>query len=320
MPEGAVVLVVGVAVLWIGGEQFVLGVTRLAERTGLPTIIVGMVVAGFGTSTPELSVSVLARVRGEAEVALGNALGSNVANVLLVLPLAALAASWTARGELLRREIVSVVAGSGLAIGLAADGRVTRAEAVLLLVSFLGGMWWLTTLALRAAGRRALEKEIEELVGPEPQGRLLGRELLRTLIGLAVVLASADRLVWGAGRIAREFNFSEAAIGLTIVAVGTSLPEVVTGIIAARRGEPDLVLGNVLGSNLFNALLIVGIGGLVGPLTIGGAARPVALAGVSATALLLTLFLIHGYRVTRKQAAAGLIGYAAFVSTLYVVG
>lgn len=319
MIEAIAVLFIGVAVLWIGGEQFVLGITRLAERTGLPTILVGMVVAGFGTSTPELTVSVLAQVRGESEVALGNALGSNVANVLLVLPLAALAASWTARGDLLRREIVSVIAASALAVGLVADGRVTRPEAALLVVSFLALMWWLMTSALRTASRVALEGEIEELVGPDQRTVHGGKELLRTLLGLAVVLASADRLVWGASRIASELGVSEAAIALTIVALGTSLPELATGVIAARRGEPDLVLGNVLGSNLFNGLLIVGIGGLIGPLAIGGAVRSAALVGVSASTALLSLFLIDEYRVTRRQAFGWLVGYAGFVGALYAV-
>jgi cation:H+ antiporter len=317
MIESAAVLFVGVAVLWVGGEQFVLGTTRLAERLGIPTILVGMIVAGFGTSAPELTVSVLAQVRGEGEVALGNALGSNVANVLLVLPVAALAATWTARGDLLRREILSVLAATALTLGLVTDGRIVRAEAALLVVSFVVLMTWLTTSALRNTRRKALEQEIEELIGPDHARLRIGNELVRTALGLAVVLVSADRLVWGASRIARELGISEAVIGLTVVAVGTSLPEAVTGLVAARRGEPDLVLGNVLGSNLFNALLIVGIGGLIGPLGIGGASRWVAIAGVGASTALVATFLLKDYRLTRRQAVVWLVGYIGFVAALY---
>ncbi|MGH2726493.1 MAG: sodium:calcium antiporter, partial [Actinomycetota bacterium] len=147
----------------------------------------------------------------------------------------------------------------------------------------------------------------------------LAREIARTALGLAVVLVSAERLVWGAERIAREFGVSETTIGLTLVAIGTSLPEVVTGVIAARRGEPDLVLGNVLGSNLFNALLVVGSAGAVGPLAMVGASRAIALVGLAATTLLLAVFLLPGYRITRRQAVAWLAGYAAFVAALFVV-
>lgn len=319
MPAAILALTIGIAALWVGGELFVLGTTRLAERSRLPMILIGMVVAGFGTSTPELSVSVIATARGELELALGNALGSNVANVLLVLPLAALARRWTVQGELLRREVLAVACGTALVVGVAIDGRVSRAEASALLVAFFAGMWWLASSALRAAGRPALETEIQELIGPAPRRERVVLELLRTLLGLAVVLVSAERLVWGAGRIASELGISEGAVGLTLVAVGTSLPEVVTGVVAARRGEPDLVLGNVLGSNLFNALLVVGIAGAVGPLAVTGAARTIALSGVGATALLLAAFLIPGYRLTRRQSVAWLAGYAAFVAALYAV-
>lgn len=317
MLAATLALLVGTGVLWIGGEQFVLGAVRLAERTRLPTILIGTVVAGFGTSTPELAVALLAQGRGEGELALGNALGSNVANVVLVLPLAALAASWTVRGDLLKREVLAVLGATALVAATAADGRIGRGEAAVLLISFLVVMSWLAFSALRAGSRRMLEAEIQELVGPPPSRAGLAREAVRTLIGLGVVLVSADRLVWGAGEIARRLGVSEAAIGLTIVAVGTSLPEVVTGVIAARRGEPDLVLGNVLGSNLFNALLIVGVAGLAGPLAIGLAARTVALIGVTVSALLLVAFLLPGYRVTRRQAVGALAGYASFVALLY---
>lgn len=318
MTASILALLLGAGALWVGGEQFVVGVSRLAERTRLPTILVGMVVAGFGTSTPELTVSVLATSRGEGALAIGNALGSNVANVLLALPIAALVSSFAARAEVLRRETIAVLLATALVVGAVADRRISRADAAILVVAFLGTMSWLAVSALRAPGRRPLEVEIEELVGPRPSTSGVAGDVARTLVGLAVVLASAERLVWGAGRVAREIGVSEATIGLTIVAVGTSLPEVVTSLIAARRGEPDLVLGNVLGSNIFNALLIVGAAGLVGPLELRGPSGVVALAWTAASALALSAFLVRGYRPTRAQALAALAAYTAFVSTLYV--
>jgi cation:H+ antiporter len=231
--------------------------------------------------------------------------------------LAALAAGWTSRGDLFRREIISVLAATALTLGFVADGRVVRAEAALLVVSFVILMLWLTTSALRTTRRKALEREIHELVGTDHLRLRIGKEIVRTAFGLAVVLVSADRLVWGASRIARELGISEAVIGFSIVAVGTSLPEAVTGLVAARRGEPDLVLGNVLGSNLFNALLIVGIGGLIGPLGVGGASRWVGVAAVGASTALLAGFLLKDYRLTRRQAVAWLVGYIGFVAALY---
>lgn len=318
MPWAAsLAVVVGIAFLWVGGEQLVLGASRLARRTRLPTILVGMVVAGFGTSTPELAVSLLAQRRGEGELALGNALGSNVANVLLVLPLAALAAAWTVRGEFLRREVPAVLAATAALVGVAADGRVSRPEAAALVAAFLGLMWWLVSTALATRSRPMLEAEIEQLVGAGAGLPPVAPEAARTALALALVLVSADRLVWGAGVIAARLGVSEAAVGLTLVAIGTSLPEVVTGVIAARRGEPDLVLGNVLGSNIFNALLIVGLAGLAGPIGLAARSRALALPAVAASALALLAFLSPRYRLTRGQALGGLVLYAAFVAVLY---
>lgn len=310
-------LAFGSAALWVGGEQFVLGASRLAERTRIPIILVGMIVAGFGTSMPELVVSTVAQARGESGLALGNALGSNVANVLLVLPLSALAAAWTVRGDLLRREIAAVLGGTALMIGLVADGSVSRPEAAVLLAGFCAVMSWLALAGMRARERPAIEAEIEALVGVPPRAVGILRESLRTLAGLGIILVSADRLVWGAGRVARELGLSEATIGLTIVAVGTSLPEVVTAVIAARRGKPDLVLGNVLGSNLFNGLLIIGVAAMIGPLGMSGAPLPTAIVGTSLATLALVAFLPAGSRVTRPQAILGLAGYAGFVGAIY---
>lgn len=311
-------LIVGAAVLWVGGEQFVLGATRLAERTRIPVILIGMFVAGFGTSAPEMTVSVLARARGEDAIALGNALGSNVANVLLVLPVATLATIWAVRAEVIRREVIGVLAATIAVIAVAADGTVARPEAAALVLLFVAVMVWIAVTAMRSPSRAVVEREVAAMAGSAPQR--VATEAARTTVGLALIVFSADRLVWGASTIAAELGVSTAAIGLTVVAVGTSLPEVVTAAVAARHDEPDLVLGNVLGSNIFNALLVVGVAGLVGPLRIdGGAARAIPLVATALTALLLLAFLRHGYRLTRPQAFAWLGVYAAFTALLYLV-
>lgn len=308
------VLLAGLTGLWVGGEQFVIGATRLSERTRIPTILVGIVIAGFGTSTPELTVSVLASLRDEGGVALGNVLGSNIANVLLVLPLSALAMRWTAREGLVRREVGAVLGATALLTALAAGGTVSRVAGGVLVATFAGVIVWISAAALKVSERREIEAEIEELVGPP--GAL--PEAARAVIGLAFVLVSADRVVWAAGRLAAQLGLSEAAIGLTLVALGTSLPEVVTAVAAARHGEADLVLGNVLGSNLFNALLVAGCAALAGPLTITGSTLAIALGGAAFSAALLALFLFPGYRLTRVQALVGLGAYAAFVVWLSV--
>lgn len=318
MWASSLAIALGVGLLWVGGEQFVLGASRLAERTRLPQILIGMVVAGFGTSAPEMAVSVLAQRAGEYEVALGNVLGSNVANILLVLSAAALIRPWPSRGGVLRREIVAVLGMTALLIAFASDGSVGRAEAGVLLTGFVATFGWLVASALAARNRATVEREIREMIGPAPHRADVWREAARTALGLAVVLLAADRLVWGAGRIARDLGVAEGVIGLTLVALGTSLPELVTSVVAARRGEPDLVLGNVLGSNLFNGLLIAGVAGLVAPLELTVGLRTITFVAAGASALVTIAFLREGFVLGRRHAGLLLGGYATFVVLTYL--
>jgi cation:H+ antiporter len=307
-------LVLGCAALWLGGEWFVMGASRIAEAIRVPTILVGMVVAGFGTSTPELAVSLDAVRRGDTQLALGNVLGSNVANVLLVLAVAAIATPVGGSG--FAGHVIAGIAATALLVGFAANGVVGSLGGGLLLAFFALAMTWLIVREMRSRDRTRLEAEIEELVGYR-RGQV-ALEMLRTLAGLALVLIGADRLVWAASVLARQLGVSETAIGLTIVAVGTSLPEVVTSAVAARRGEGDLALGNVLGSNLFNAALIAGVAAVVGGIAIpAGSVRLIALGWAMATSVALTAFARPGFRLRRRGAVLLLAAYVVYVVTLY---
>jgi cation:H+ antiporter len=294
-------LVLGCAALWLGGEWFVMGASRIAEAIRVPTILVGMVVAGFGTSTPELAVSLDAVRRGDTQLALGNVLGSNVANVLLVLAVAAIATPVGGSG--FAGHVIAGIAATALLVGFAANGVVGSLGGGLLLAFFALAMTWLIVREMRSRDRTRLEAEIEELVGYR-RGQV-ALEMLRTLAGLALVLIGADRLVWAASVLARQLGVSETAIGLTIVA-------------AARRGEGDLALGNVLGSNLFNAALIAGVAAVVGGIAIpAGSVRLIALGWAMATSVALTAFARPGFRLRRRGAVLLLAAYVVYVVTLY---
>lgn len=297
-----VMVVIGLALLLGGGEGLVRGGVALATRMRLPMAVVGAVVLGFGTSMPEMLTSVSAALAGAPGIAIGNALGSNIANILLILGLAALIAPVTAEAAGVEDRLWLILA-TIMGIGVILVGvTVGRVEGAILLAALVLYIW-------RQLARDSSAEPVPEIVmGLAPM-------LLYILGGLATLIAGAWLLVEGASGIARAIGISETVIGLTVVAVGTSLPELATSIIAARRGEAGLALGNILGSNVFNILAILGLTAVIVPIPVPAALSIVDLALVAGSVALLLLFLATG-RIGRGAGAGFLAVYAGYIGWL----
>ena len=310
-------LLIGIALLTGGGQLFVTGSARVAQAFGISPIVVGVVVIGFGTSAPEMVASVLAAAQGRSGVAFGNLVGSNISNIGLVLGTAAMVQPAIVNVTIVRREALISTVAALLFIGLALNGTLSAPEGVVLIVVFIAAMGWLLWLALRERQEVPLmEAGVEGMVGPQPGGGAKLREGVRALVGLALVLLGAELTVRGAVSLALAAGVDEGFIGLTVVGIGTSLPELVTGIIAAIRRETDLVVGNVLGSNVFNLLLIGGTVGLITSEPLPAAVVNPGLPVLAIGSLALLLFLRTGFKLRRLEAALLLGGYAVYIGLL----
>ncbi len=253
-------VVAGLGLLIWGADRFVHGAAATARNLGVRPMIIGLTVVGFGTSAPEILVSLIASWQGNPGVAVGNALGSNIANIGLVMGGTALVVPLVVNSDTLRREYPLMFIVMLLALVLLMDGHLGRLDGALLLGALLFIGWWVVSLGLRR-GPDPLEAEFEHEI---PQLGM-GAAVAWTLIGLVVLVAGSRGLVWGAVEIARAAGVSDLVIGLTIIAIGTSLPELAASVMSAVKKEPDLALGNVIGSNIFNLLAVLGIPGLLAP-------------------------------------------------------
>lgn len=312
-------IVLGLCLLVWSADRFVAGSAASARHFGMPPLLIGMVIVGFGTSAPEMVVSAMAASQGNPGIALGNAYGSNITNIALILGLTALISPIAVHSQVLRKELPILTLITGLAVWQLWDLHLNRLDAVVLLVVFFGLMIWSIVQGLRNKGD-ALGDETEKELQSHPM--TLGRAFFWVVVGLLLLIVSSRILVWGAIEVARAFGVSDLIIGLTIVAVGTSLPELASSIIAARKGEHDIALGNILGSNLFNTLAVVGIAAMISPLSVG---TEVLYRDMSVMAgLTLSLFVLgfgfranRGGRINRYEGAALLISYAAY--TIYLI-
>jgi cation:H+ antiporter len=282
----------------------------------MPPLLIGMVIVGFGTSAPEMVVSAISAMQRNPGIALGNAYGSNITNIALILGLTALISPIAVHSQVLRKELPILAGITAVAAWQLWDGEVTRIDAMVLLGVFVGLMAWTIWQGMRKKGD-ALGSEMEQELAVHAMP--LRRAVAWLAVGLTLLIVSSRILVWGAVEIAHGFGVSDLIIGLTIVAVGTSLPELASSIIAARQGEHDIALGNILGSNLFNTLAVVGIAGMIHPLRVGPEvfSRDVLVMA----ALTVSLFIIgYGFRgpgrINRFEGAALLacyIGYTGFL-------
>jgi cation:H+ antiporter len=309
-------VIIGLAVLVWSADRFVEGSAVVARYFGVPPLLIGMVIVGFGTSAPEMVVSAISASQGNPGIALGNAYGSNIANIALILGLTAVINPITVHSQVLRKELPILTAVTGLAAWQLWDGEISRNDALVLVTVFFGLMAWTIWQGLRKEFD-ALGNEIERKLAIQTMS--LGRAMFWLAVGLILLIASSRILVWGAVEIAQGFGVSDMIIGLTIVAIGTSLPELAAAIAATRKNEHDIALGNVIGSNLFNTLAVVGIAGIIHPMQVGFEVfyRDIAVMA----ALTLSLFLFgYGFRgpgrINRYEGSVLLACYLAYTTYL----
>jgi cation:H+ antiporter len=317
MTLALVAIASGLGLLIWSADWFVEGSAATARHFGMPPLLIGMVIVGFGTSAPEMVVSALASLQGNPGIALGNAYGSNITNIALILGLTSLISPISVHSQVLRKELPVLTAITALAAWQLRDGNITRIDAMVLLGVFAGLMAWTIRQGMQNKAD-ALGKEMSRELALHAMP--VNRAVLRLAVGFVLLIVSSRILVWGAVEIAHGFGVSDLIIGLTIIAVGTSLPELASSIIAARRGEHDIALGNVLGSNLFNTLAVVGIAGMISPMDVG---REVLTRDIMVmAALTVSLFIIgygfrsYGGRINRFEGAALLTCYISYTALL----
>ncbi|MFN3641767.1 MAG: calcium/sodium antiporter [Gemmobacter sp.] len=296
-------LIVGLIGLFFGGEALVRGSVGIARRMAIPPLLIGLTVVGFGTSTPELLVSVDAAWRGVPDIALGNIVGSNIANILLIIGLSALVWPIKVMGATLRRDTAVMMAAALVLLPVFAMGQMGRLSGLVLVAGLAAYLVW----AYRQPGDAATE----EVGVPAPASALVSG--LWVIGGLVALMLGARFLVDGAVNIARGFGISEAFIGLTIVAVGTSLPELATSLIAAFRRQSEIAIGNIVGSNIFNVLGILGVTALIAPIPVASRFLTFDLPVMIAVSLVLTALLLTRPVIGRGIGVAMLAGYAAYV-------
>lgn len=255
-------LIVGLVTLIWSADRFIDGASGVASHFGMPPLLIGILIVGFGTSAPELVVSAIAAIQDNPGLALGNAFGSNIANIALILGTTTLIIPITVQSSILRKELPLLALATALVSYLVWDLDISLIDGVIMLIVLAGIMTW-TTLQSLKSGDDALAAEFTEEL--ESKKTSLGNSFFWLLLGLVVLMGSSQSMVWGASSIAAALGVSEFVIGLTVVAIGTSLPELASSIAAARKGEHDIVVGNIIGSNLFNTLAVVGLAAVIRP-------------------------------------------------------
>jgi len=303
-------VVIGIAGLAYGGDLLVGNASRLARGFGISPLAVGLTVVAFGTSAPELAASLAAALRGSPEIALANVIGSNIANVGLILGASALMWPLATTWSFVRREVAVMIVASLVATLLLLDGGLGRLEAGVLLLGLVAFL----VIAFRGDGGPVAVPTLEPNV-PRP-ARL--RPALLALAGVALLALAAQALVSGAISLAEAWGVSERVIGLTMVAVGTSLPELASSVAAALRRQGDIILGNIVGSNVFNLLSVLALAGLVQPLQVEATVLRVDLLAMLAFAAVVAPIAITGWRVGRREGAALLAAYLVYVVIVLV--
>lgn len=309
----------GLVVLALGAELLVRGASRFAAAAGISPLVIGLTVVAYGTSTPELAVSVLAGLAGQPEIAVANVVGSNIANVFLILGVCSLALPLTVSRQLVRSEVPILIGASLIAWWMLRDGRITWLDGFLLTALALIYTFWTIRQSRRDAARERAAQPLPE--GTERAKMRLSAVLAQVAMvvaGLGLLVLGSHGLVTAATTLAKAFGISDVVVGLTVVAVGTSLPEMATSLAATFRGQRDIAIGNAVGSSIYNLLMILGVAGLATP---GGLVVAPALANfdvpvmVAAAAVCLPVFFT-GYTISRLEGALFLGGYVAYTAYL----
>ncbi|MFK7984559.1 MAG: calcium/sodium antiporter [Sandaracinaceae bacterium] len=304
----------GFVVLVWAADRFVLGAAGIARNLGVRPLVIGLTVVGFGTSAPELLVSAMAAGSGAQDMSIGNALGSNIANISMVLGAAALVAPMDVKGTVLRRELPLLVGCMLLATGLMWDGSLDRVDGAILGLALVVMMGWVIRLGLRSENP---DVTTEELPDPIPSGHAA----LWVVVGIALLLGSSRLLVWGASTVALNLGVPNLVVGLSIVAIGTSLPELAASVMAARRGEHELAVGNVIGSNMFNTLGVLSLPGLIRPAPVSDMVltRDVpAMFGITFLFFLMARFFLTRSVITRFEGAVLVTCFVGYQVAVYI--
>lgn len=311
-------LVIGLVLLVVGAEALVRGASKLAATFGVSPLVIGLTVVAFGTSAPEMAVSTVSGLSGQANIALGNVIGSNIFNILLILGVSALVAPLVVSMQLIRLDVPLMIGVSVVAYLFALNGVIGRGEGVLL----FAGIFAYTVFLIRQSRRESREIQQEfarEYGDKEPRSaKAILKDAVLILAGLALLVLGSKWLVDGAVAIAQRLGVSDLVIGLTIVAAGTSLPELATSVVASLRGERDIAVGNVVGSNLFNLMAVLGLAGLVSPAGIAVSPQAVRVdlpVMVAVAAVCLPVFLT-GKRISRLEGFLFLAAYAGYTAFL----
>lgn len=319
----ALTLIGGLILLVVGGEFLVRGASKLALAFGLSPLVIGLTVVAFGTSAPELAVSIKASLSGSADIAVGNVLGSNIFNVLLILGLSALITPLVVAQQMVKKEVPIMIGASIIAYAMAFDRTISRWEGAILFIGVISYVWIAVRSALKE--KQAIKDEYAQEIGGPSAANLaktpksMAASLAFVLGGLVILVFGSELLVKAAVELARGWGISELVIGLTIVAVGTSLPEVAASTIAAIKGERDIAVGNVVGSNIFNLLSVLGLSSIASPLGL-----PVSEGALSfdfpimiATAVACLPVFYIGYSISRWRGLMFLAYYIAY--TVYLI-
>lgn len=315
---GAIAL--GFYLLIKSADKFVEGAAALARLLGMSPLLVGMIIVGFGTSAPEMVVSAIAAMDGNPSLALGNAIGSNIVNISLILGVTALIAPIAVHSSIIRKELPILLLVTYVLGYMVWDFEVSHVEAWILLALFLGIVVWQIWSSLNNRNDALAEDVEADFDGNQ---MTMKTSLIWLLLGLIVLIASSRLLVWGAVNIAHQLGVSDLIIGLTIVALGTSLPELASSISAARKGEHDLAIGNIVGSNLFNTLAVVGIAGAIQPIV--GIGQEIfwrdwaTMLGVTMLLMIMTLRVRGMSRISPIEGAILLLSYVAYTGYLIFV-
>lgn len=318
----SVAIILGLIVLVWSADRFVDGAANLARNWGVSPFIIGVLIVGLGTSAPEMLVSAVAALEGNPGIGIGNAIGSNITNISLVLGVTALMTNLPVRSEIVKQELPLILCAGLLSWLLMADHYHSVWDGVILIGCLIAVLSWLTYSSKQQqaaiAGDEYLAASMDEL----PEELPMNKAVLWTIVGLALLLVSSKALVWGASGIAVAFGVSDLVVGLTIVAIGTSLPELAASVSSARKGETDLAIGNIVGSNLFNNLGVLAIPALIDPGLVpdGVLSRDMPIM-IGLTVLLIILgyglFSRSRYQITRSRGALFLSIFVAYQVLLY---
>ena len=313
-----VAIFAGFALLVWGADRFVMGAAASARLLGVSPLLIGLTIVGFGTSAPEILVSVVASLQGNPGLAIGNAIGSNITNIALVLGATALLVPLAVDSGTMRREMPILIGTTVFAYLLLSDGKLGFGDGLALLFGLLVMLSWVIYLGL--SSRDSKDPMATEFAAEIPTDLTLGQALFWLLVGGIVLMVGSRILVWGAVAIAQHFGVSDLIIGLTIVALGTSLPELAAAIASALKNEPDIAIGNVIGSNMFNLLAVLGIPGILSPSVVDPAvlSRDMPIMVALTVALLIMAYGFHGKgRINRLEASLLLAAYAGYQTLLY---